>query len=147
MKKITKFLIIFLITFSAFSQNLQDTNTKEKEKATKQIVFWNLPNILIVTLKRFNNNNEKNDEMIDFPLENFDLSQYVVGYNKDSYKYDLFGICNHSGGVSGGHYTSFVKNANGSWYHFNDTSVNKLNESSVKTNMAYCFFYRKKILQ
>lgn len=122
-------------------------NTKKKESATKQIVFWNLPNILIVTLKRFNNNNEKNNDMVDFPIENFDLSKYVVGYNKDSYKYDLFGICNHSGGVAGGHYTSFVKNANGGWYHFNDTSVNKLTESSIKTNMAYCFFYRKKILQ
>tara|TARA_B110001450_G_scaffold161690_2_gene150689 strand:+ start:343 stop:1374 length:1032 start_codon:yes stop_codon:yes gene_type:complete len=121
--------------------------TNKKELATKQIVFWNLPNILIITLKRFNNNNEKNNGMIDFPIENLDLSEYVVGYNKNSYKYDLFGICNHSGGVSGGHYTSFVKNANGSWYHFNDTSVNKLKESSLKTNMAYCFFYRKKILQ
>ena len=28
---------------------------------------------------------------------------------ENSYKYDLYGICNHSGGVAGGHYTSFVK--------------------------------------
>jgi ubiquitin carboxyl-terminal hydrolase 8 len=120
--------------------------TGNKEIAKKQIVFWNLPNILIITLKRFNNNNEKNNDMVDFPLENLDFSKYVVGYNKDSYKYDLFGICNHSGGVSGGHYTAFVKNANDSWYHFNDTNVNKVHTESIKTNMAYCFFYRKKIL-
>jgi len=119
--------------------------TGNKELATKQLIFWNLPNILIITLKRFNNDNEKNDEMIDFPLENLDFSNHVVGYNKDSYKYDLFGICNHYGGVSGGHYTSFVKNANGNWYHFNDTNVNKVKTESIKTKMAYCFFYRKKI--
>ena len=84
--------------------------------------------------------------MVDFPLENLDFSKYVVGYNKDSYKYDLYGICNHSGGVSGGHYTAFVKNANGNWYHYNDTNVSQVKESNIKTNMAYCLFYRKKIL-
>lgn len=118
-----------------------------KEIATKQLVFWSLPNILIITLKRFNNENKKNTEMIDFPLDNFDLSEHMVGYNKKSYIYELYGICNHVGGVSGGHYTSFVKNANGKWYHYNDTNVNQIKESSIKTNMAYCFFYRKKILQ
>lgn len=120
--------------------------TDKKEKATKQIVFWNLPEILIVTLNRFNNNNEKNNDMIDFPLKDLDFSEYVVGYNKESYKYDLYGICNHSGGVSGGHYTAFVKNANSNWYHYNDTSVGQIKESNIKTNMAYCLFYRKKIL-
>ena len=120
--------------------------TEKKEKATKQIVFWNLPELLVITLKRFNNINEKNNEMVDFPLENLDFSKYVVGYNKDSYKYDLYGICNHSGGVSGGHYTAFVKNANGNWYHYNDTNVSQVKESNIKTNMAYCLFYRKKIL-
>jgi len=120
--------------------------TEKKEKATKQIVFWNLPELLVITLKRFNNINEKNNEMVDFPLENLDFSKYVVGYNKESYKYDLYGICNHSGGVSGGHYTAFVKNANGNWYHYNDTNVSQVKESNIKTNMAYCLFYRKKIL-
>tara|TARA_X000000368_G_scaffold88319_2_gene67303 strand:+ start:979 stop:2016 length:1038 start_codon:yes stop_codon:yes gene_type:complete len=120
--------------------------TENKEKATKQIVFWNLPELLVITLKRFNNINEKNIEMVDFPLEDLDFSKYVVGYNKESYKYDLYGICNHSGGVSGGHYTAFVKNANGNWYHYNDTNVSQVKESNIKTNMAYCLFYRKKIL-
>ena len=33
--------------------------------------------------------------------------------------YDLYGICNHSGGTLGGHYTSYVKNANDNWYLYN----------------------------
>ena len=36
-------------------------------------------------------------DLIDFPLENLDLSEYVKGYHSDSYKYDLYGVCNHVG--------------------------------------------------
>ena len=117
--------------------------TNKKEIAEKNIQFWSLPNILVITLKRFNNNNTKNQRFIDFPLENLDMRKYIVGYDKDSYIYDLYGICNHSGGSSGGHYTSYVKNANNKWYHFNDTNCNEINLGGLKTPLAYCFFYRK----
>jgi ubiquitin carboxyl-terminal hydrolase 8 len=117
--------------------------TGKKEKASKRIMFWNLPDILIISLKRFSNNNKKNDKIIDFPLKNLDMSKFILGYDKNSYKYDLFGICNHYGGVNGGHYTAFVKNANESWYHFNDTNVSKIKNSDLQSNGAYCFFYRK----
>lgn len=118
--------------------------TKEKEHAVKNISFWSLPDILIITLKRFTNSNRKNQKLIDFEVNDFDLSDLVVGYDKNSYVYDLFGVCNHFGGTSGGHYTSFVKTSNGSWYHFNDTIVKKVREETIKTPNAYCFFYRKK---
>ncbi len=117
--------------------------TNNKEKASKQIMFWSLPNVLIITLKRFSNSNEKNNKKISFPLKNLDMSEFVVGYDKEKYKYDLFGICNHMGGVNGGHYTAFVKNANNNWYHFNDTNVSKINKGNIQSESAYCFFYRK----
>jgi ubiquitin carboxyl-terminal hydrolase 8 len=117
--------------------------TGKKEKASKRIMFWNLPDILIISLKRFSNNNKKNDKKIEFPLKNLDMSKYILGYDKNSYKYDLFGICNHYGGVNGGHYTAFVKNANESWYNFNDTNVSKIKIDDLQGNGAYCFFYRK----
>ena len=44
----------------------------------------------------------------------------------------------------GGHYTSYVKNLNNKWYHYNDTSVTEINEEDVVTNKAYCFFYKKR---
>tara|TARA_B100000795_G_scaffold240226_2_gene202293 strand:- start:4838 stop:5869 length:1032 start_codon:yes stop_codon:yes gene_type:complete len=119
--------------------------TGNKEKASKRIMFWNLPKILIITLKRFGNDNVKDPKNIIFPLEEMDMSKYILGYDKNSYKYDLFGICNHSGGVNGGHYTAFVKNANENWYHFNDTNVSKINKSQLQSNLAYCFFYRKRL--
>ena len=96
--------------------------TNKKEVAEKNISFWSLPEILVITLKRFGNNGKKNQKFVDFPIENLDLSKYIIGYEKKSYKYDLYGICNHSGGTSGGHYTAYVKNANDKWYIFNDTT-------------------------
>ena len=84
--------------------------TKLKENATKQILFWSLPNILVITIKRFLNNGRKQQSFIDFPIDNLDLSKYVVGYDKHSYVYDLYGICNHSGNTGGGHYYAYVKN-------------------------------------
>jgi ubiquitin carboxyl-terminal hydrolase 8 len=122
-----------------------DEVTKKRESAARQIIFWSFPDVLIISLKRFADHRRKNQCLVDFPLENLDLTKYVVGYDKNSYKYDLYGICNHSGGLMGGHYTSYVKNHNGSWYHFNDARVNIINDiSQLKTPKAYCFFYRKK---
>jgi len=119
--------------------------TKMKQNVKKQITYWSLPSILVIDIKRFNSSNRKNQILVTFPLENFDLTKYVIGYKKEEYIYDLYGICNHSGGVHGGHYTAFVKNANGKWYHFNDTIVEEVkNVEDLVTTKAYCFFYRKK---
>jgi ubiquitin carboxyl-terminal hydrolase 8 len=119
--------------------------TKQKEDVRKKIIFWSLPNILVVDFKRFNSKNQKNQSFISFPLDNLDLSQYVVGYKKNTYIYDLYGVCNHSGGVLGGHYTSYVKNANGKWYHYNDNNVSEVALlNSIVSPKAYCLFYRKK---
>lgn len=121
-----------------------DDETGKKEKVSKRIIFWSLPDILIITLKRFSNHRQKNQSLVDFPLENLDLSKYVVGYDGGSYVYDLYGLCNHTGGLMGGHYTACIRNPNGNWYHFNDPSVSIVSPASLKTPKAYCFFYRKK---
>jgi len=120
--------------------------TKERISIRKRIQFWSFPNILIIDLKRFNNKSQKNQLFISFPLDNLDLSKYVVGYKKKSYKYELYGVCNHSGSTSGGHYTAYVKNANGKWYHFNDTTVSEVGLiENIISAKAYVLFYRKKI--
>jgi len=117
----------------------------EKENIKKKISFWSFPTILVIDLKRFKSNHLKNQVLITFPLEDLNLSNYVLGYKKESYVYDLFGICNHSGSLLGGHYTSYVKNANNKWYHFNDTSVSEVGLiDSLISQKAYCLFYRKK---
>ena len=121
--------------------------TNERINIKKKIQFWSFPKILVIDFKRFNSKNQKNQILISFPLDDLDLSNYVLGYNKHSYQYELYGVCNHSGGVFGGHYTCYVKNANGIWYHFNDTSVSEVGIlESIVSPKAYCLFYRKKHL-
>jgi ubiquitin carboxyl-terminal hydrolase 8 len=118
--------------------------TGKKENIQKKISFWSFPNVLVIDLKRFDSRNRKNQILVTFPLDKLDLSEYVVGYKKKSYVYDLYGVCNHSGGVLGGHYTAYVKNANSKWYHYNDTSVTEVPVvESIVSPKAYCLFYRK----
>lgn len=44
--------------------------------------------------------------------------------NVSLYNYELFGMVVHGGGISGGHYTAYVKhyiNGIGRWYYYSDT--------------------------
>ena len=120
--------------------------TGQKEDVAKQISFWNFPKVLILMLKRFSpDGTQKINSLIQFPLENLDLSKYVRGYNASTHVYNLFGICNHVGGVMGGHYTAFVKHADNNWVHYNDRNVEIVeNPDQMIDPMAYCLFYRKK---
>lgn len=118
--------------------------TKKYEDIIKSIKFWNLPTILIIDLKRFTNSNKKLHNLISINLEEVDLSNYVVGYDKQEYIYEVFAVLNHSGSVLGGHYTAFIKNPNNNWYEYNDTNIQKINYANVITSKAYCLFLRKK---
>jgi ubiquitin C-terminal hydrolase len=116
--------------------------TKEKETVKKNMIFWSLPKILIIDIKRFDNYNKKIHKIVSTPLTNVDFSDYVFGYNKHNSIYELFGICNHYGGSYGGHYTAYVKNANNKWYEFNDTLVREIDTSKLISDKSYSFFYR-----
>jgi ubiquitin carboxyl-terminal hydrolase 8 len=120
--------------------------TNEKEDVYKQIRFWNLPSILVITMKRFSSmGNHKRQDLVTFPIEGLNLSKYVCGYESKSYVYDLMGICNHMGSVMGGHYTAFVKNSTNEWIHFNDTMHQMIDQpDKMITPAAYCLFYRKR---
>jgi len=61
--------------------------TEKKENISKKIQFWSFPNILVIDFKRFNFNGQKNQILITFPLDELDLSTYIIGYKKNSYKY------------------------------------------------------------
>lgn len=113
-----------------------------KQVVKKSIKFWNFPEILIVNINRFDNSNKKINTLVTIHDTNINLSKYVLGYNKSSYTYELFGICNHNGNCYGGHYYSYVKN-NGKWYEFNDTIIAEINVDKIITNKAYCFFFKK----
>ena len=116
----------------------------KKQDVNRGIIFWSLPEILIIDLKRWGERGQKIHTLVSAPLNNADFTTFVQGYNKQSYLYDLFGVYNHSGGSLGGHYTACVKNANGKWYTFNDTNVSEITDTDIISKQSYCFFYRKK---
>jgi ubiquitin C-terminal hydrolase len=118
--------------------------TSKKEDIKKNIIFWSLPNVLIIDLKRFNNSNRKIHTMVHTLINDVDFSKYVHGYNAETFVYNLFGTGNHMGNVNGGHYTANIKNPNGKWYNFNDTNINEISEDKIISPHTYCLFYRKK---
>lgn len=123
-----------------------DENQNKKIDIKKRILFWSFPKVLVITLKRFTSANKKNQKKVHFPIDNLDLSKYVVGYNKDIYKYKLFGICNHHGRVPfGGHYTSLVKlDKYPEWFEYNDENfITHKNDDKIITQKAYCLFYKR----
>ena len=80
-------------------------NCREELEAKKKIEIYHLPQILIIQLKRFNNNKKVNN-FIDYPLFDLDLNEYIKSEERVP-KYDLCGVINHFGSLDFGHYTAF----------------------------------------
>lgn len=126
------------------------SNCKIHKEAIKTLNLWNLPEILIIHLKRFSQsifNRSKLNTLIEFPIENLDLIDYIdtLSDKKENLKYDLFALSNHYGGLEAGHYTSFVKNfTDDFWYSFDDADVKKIEKNEIITNAAYVLFYKKR---
>lgn len=121
-----------------------NNDTNEKQDVTRGFIFWSLPEILIIDVKRWNYQGRKIQKLISTKLENIDLSSFVKGYNSKSYIYDIYGICNHSGSADGGHYTAHIKTADNKWYEFNDTNIREIKNNNIISSKSYCFFLRKK---
>lgn len=130
--------------------NTSQVNRETNNKAIKTQKIFLLPNKLCIQLKRFKKtetrggmNIQKICNQIDFPLKNLKLEQF---YNSDSFSYDLYGIVNHSGSPSGGHYISYTKNMiTSDWYEFNDSRVSQIkNPQAIVNPGAYLLFYEKK---
>ena len=111
---------------------------------SKKIIFWSLPEVLIITLSRFHNDaKRKITSVINSDLSNINLSEFIIGYNKDSFIYDIYATCEHSGNQQGGHYTSNVK-VNEKWYNINDNVITEIIENKVINGKTYILFLEKK---
>lgn len=124
-----------------------DDKRDEKVDAFKRTKIYYLPNVLFIHLKRWNNQMKKNLRIIHFPEEELDLTNYVCKELRQTSvcKYELKGIINHSGNIFGGHYTSFIKNDNNKWYHYNDCSVKEIAHKNIKSNKNYVLVYKMKL--
>jgi ubiquitin C-terminal hydrolase len=118
-------------------------NTDRASALKKQFIF-RVPKVLILILKRFDNHEMKISKLIDFPIDNLDISNYVLDTREKKTKYSLYGLVNHYGNTGGGHYTACCKN-NGIWYNFNDSNVSVISDlSELVDESVYILFYKQK---
>ena len=128
---------------------------KKHREVYKKMDIFKCPYYLIIQLKRFKQDSEigqrsifnifnssKNTTLVEFPVNNFDLSNYILSKENKGTKYDLIGVINHYGGASFGHYTAYCLNDN-EWCEYNDESVSYINENNVVSNAAYVLFYKR----
>ena len=85
---------------------------------------------------------KKNQDDIDFKIENLDMKEYMIGPDKEHSKYNLFAIIQHYGTIENGHYTSICKN-NGIWYKYDDSKIYEIDIKEAQNSNAYILFYRR----
>jgi len=112
-----------IISFFVLTSNRNCPKCQKPQRATKQLKIARLPPILIIHLKRFHYAGPWRDKLntfVDYPLENLDLTKHVLSGRMASdsqqnqlpekYLYDLYGVTNHFGTLSGGHCMSCLRN-------------------------------------
>ena len=119
---------------------------KKKVLANQKKDLFYLPKILIICINRFDKSTsrwEKNEDKVEFPINNLDMKDFVIGPDKDHSKYDLFAVNQHYSSSTGfGHYTAICKN-DGKWYSYDDSNCSETSESEIQPSTAYILFYRR----
>ena len=118
---------------------------KKHTLATKKMELFYLPKLLIICFKRFVRESyrwRKNEVFVDFPINNLDMGEYMIGPDKSHSKYNLFAVSQHYGSTGFGHYTAVCKNFD-KWYSYNDSSIHPCSENDARSSAAYVLFYRR----
>uniref|UniRef100_A0A096MEQ4 ubiquitinyl hydrolase 1 n=1 Tax=Poecilia formosa TaxID=48698 RepID=A0A096MEQ4_POEFO len=144
---------------------------KQLQQGMVKMSLWTLPDILILHLKRFRQVGERRNKLstlVRFPLTALNMAPHVAKSSQRSSSssrkqtsgqthppadsllpqdclYDLYAVCNHHGGMHGGHYTAYCRNSvDGQWYSYDDSSVDLVPEDEVCTKGAYILFYQRR---
>lgn len=89
-------------------------------------------------------NNKKNETLVEYPIENLDLTNYFIGENNGKIIYDLYGIICHRGPIKNGHYYAICRNED-DFYEFDDDKIKKLEKKGeVITKDAMALIYKKR---
>ena len=114
----------------------------EKVCPDKKLNFWDLSPVIIILIKQFRLN-KKINKHIDFP-EHLNMEKYCINCKKNDMKYNLKGICIHSGSLHGGHYYAMCYDyKNNKWNIYNDETVQATTISNVLNATPYCLFYSR----
>ena len=125
--------------------NCDKCNTKVR--ATKQMCFFSLPQILVITLKRFRAYGNFSDKLLT-PVafqSMLDMRPFLapsIQSTVGNTTYQLVAIVNHQGNMHGGHYTADTRGkGDGLWFHFSDEDVKPAVEPNF--TLAYILFYAR----
>ena len=108
------------------------SNCDQHTNAFREETILRTNNTLIINLKRFTKTGDKINTHISYPLTDFNICDKT---------YSLYAVNNHTGGINGGHYFSYVLQ-NGIWYEFNDKYVRLANQHNIVSSNAYILFYK-----
>lgn len=115
---------------------------KKNVQALKSFQIYKAPEILIFHLMRFKNRgvfSQKINEIVVFPIKGLVIETLENGHSQKIY--DLYAVCNHFGGMGGGHYTAYIESM-GKWYHMDDANTGQVPEEKVVSSAAYILFYK-----
>ena len=113
-----------------------------KTNFTKYLDIERIPPYLVLVLKRFKYtlmHMDKIEYLINFSTDHLNLKDYT-SQKKISQNYDLYGIINHVGTITHGHYYSIARPKN-IWMKFDDSYVYE-NEGNIETSNAYLLIYK-----
>lgn len=110
---------VFFSAEALTSKNAFTCEGCKTSKAWRKLYIKDPPEVLIISLKRFNNNLSKNNAIIRPPFR-LDLEGHCL--NKGPIVYEIFAISEHSGSAHGGHYVAYSRRG-GDWYYFSDSNV------------------------
>ena len=131
-----------LFTHEEILKNIFCEKCNKKTNFKKRLEIDKFPKYLILILKRFKYTTvftTKIDNLISFPIESLDITNYVV-QKEGKIKYDLFGVVNHVGSLSGGHYHCDIKQEN-IWVKYDDSYTSEY-DKKIETSNAYLLVYK-----
>jgi len=113
---------------------------RRQTRASKRLTIHRPPNVLAISLKRFNIMGNKIGREIKFPSQ-LNLAPFVSTKNAE-HKYDLYAILVHSGfTVNSGHYYSYCRTPRGNWCRFDDSCVTNTGLNNVMMQQPYMLYY------
>lgn len=149
---------------------------KTHRRGLMRTSIYRLPDILVIHVKRFSMTAKRREKIrtkVEFPLVSLNMSAYMSSEGSESTggtMYDLYGVANHIGDMTRGHYTAFVNcqgessrdmkgqpssarfdaehtpSGRGRWFLFDDDLVEEVPPSRIVSSSAYVLFYKRRRL-
>jgi ubiquitin C-terminal hydrolase len=105
--------------------------------------LWKLPSVLFITINRFNDIYNKNNNSV-YINDNLNFNKGSVLSIEDNIGYNLESIGLHYGSLMGGHYMAAC-NINNDYYIYNDSNIQVIEKQNFQLNNsnAYLLIYSK----